>query len=108
MWITLLKSKFAAWFTAILSAIAMVYIFWTSQRKVQLSEIKSEGAISLEKEKTKWHDEQAATEIVEREVAYEKQKEAFVEAVNAHNNVTSMADTDVRSKLESKWTRKDE
>lgn len=108
MWITLIRSKFAAWFTAIFSAIAMVYIFWTSSRKVQLAEIKSDGAIALEKEKTTWNDEKAATEIVEQTMAHEKQKEAFVEYVNSHTKVQSMEDAAVTQKLMDKWERKED
>lgn len=107
MWLAIIRSKFAAWWIAILSAIAIVYIFWTSQRKVQLAEIKSEGAIALEKEKTTWNDEKAAVEIVEQTMTREKEKEAFVEYVNTHEKVNRLEDENVKQQLADKWTRKD-
>ena len=107
MWLAIIRSKFAAWGSAILAAVAMVYIFWTSSRKVQLAEIKSEGAIALEKEKTTWNDEKAAVEIVEQTMTREKEKEAFVEYVNTHEKVNRLEDENVKQQLTDKWTRKD-
>ena len=107
MWLAIIRNKFAAWGSAILAAVAMVYIFWTSSRKVQLAEIKSEGAIALEKEKTTWNDEKAAVEIVEQTMTREKEKEAFVEYVNTHEKVNRLEDENVKQQLADKWTRKD-
>lgn len=102
---TLLKSKIAAWVTAILSALAMAYVFWVSSRRVQSAEIRSDGFIELEKAKSTWNDEKAATEIVENNMKHQEQKDAFVEFVNTHNRVSSLEDVKVAEELKNKWTR---
>ena len=104
----LIKSRFVAWFTAIASAAAFAYIFWTSSRKVQLAEIKAEGEIERANAEIKRNDDLAAKEIVNERTKTMAEKEALVRAVNVQRGTNDMSDVHVYDVLRDKWTVDDE
>ena len=99
----LIKSRFVAWFTAIASAAAFAYIFWTSSRKVQLAETKAEGEIERANAEIKRNDELAAKEIVNERTKTMAEKEALVKAVNVQRGTNDMSDVHVYDVLRGKW-----
>ena len=99
----LIKSRFVAWFTAIASAAALAYIFWTSSRKVQLAETKAEGEIERANAETKRNDDLAAKEIVNERTKTMAEKEALVKAVNVQRGTNDMSDVHVYDALRGKW-----
>ena len=104
----LIKSRFAAWFTAIASAAAFAYIFWTSSRKVQLAETKAEGEIERANAEIKRNDDLAAKEIVNERTKTMAEKEALVKAVNVQRGTNNMDDIHVYDVLRGKWMVDDE
>ena len=99
----LIKSRFVAWFTAITSAAAFAYIFWTSSRKVQLAETKAEGEIERANAETKRNNDLAAKEIVNERTKTMAEKEALVKAVNVQRGTNDMSDVHVYDALRGKW-----
>ena len=99
----LIKSRFVAWFTAIASAAAFAYIFWTSSRKVQLAETKAEGEIERANAEIKRNDDLAAKEIVNERTKSMAEKEALVKAVNVQRGTNDMSDVHVYDVLRGKW-----
>ena len=104
----LIKSRFVAWFTAIASAAAFAYIFWTSSRKVQLAETKAEGEIERANAEIKRNDDLAAKEIVNERTKTMAEKEALVKAVNVQRGTNDMSDVHVHDVLRGKWMVDDE
>ena len=104
----LIKSRFVAWFTAIASAAAFAYIFWTSSRKVQLAETKAEGEIERANAEIKRTDDLAAKEIVNERTKTMAEKEALVKAVNVQRGTNDMSDVHVYDVLRGKWMVDDE
>ena len=104
----LIKSRFVAWFTAIASAAAFAYIFWTSSRKVQLAETKAEGEIERANAEIKRNDDLAAKEIVNERTKTMAEKEALVKAVNVQRGTNDMSDVHVVDVLRGKWMVDDE
>lgn len=104
----LIKSRFVAWFTAIASAAAFAYIFWTSSRKVQLAETKAEGEIERANAEIKRNDDLAAKEIVNERTKSMAEKEALVKAVNVQRGTNDMSDVHVYDALRGKWMVDDE
>ena len=104
----LIKSRFVAWFTAIASAAAFAYIFWTSSRKVQLAETKAEGEIERANAEIKRNDDLAAKEIVNERTKTMAEKEALVKAVNVQRGTNNMSDVHVYDVLRGKWMVDDE
>ena len=104
----LIKSRFVAWFTAIASAAAFAYIFWTSNRKVQLAETKAEGEIERANAEIKRNDDLAAKEIVNERTKSMAEKEALVKAVNVQRGTNDMSDVHVYDVLRGKWMVDDE
>ena len=104
----LIKSRFVAWFTAIASAAAFAYIFWTSSRKVQLAETKAEGEIERANAEIKRNDDLAAKEIVNERIKSMAEKEALVKAVNVQRGTNDMSDVHVYDVLRGKWMVDDE
>ena len=104
----LIKSRFVAWFTAIASAAAFAYIFWTSRRKVQLAETKAEGEIERANAEIKRNDDLAAKEIVNERTKTMAEKEALVKAVNVQRGTNDMSDVHVYDVLRGKWMVDDE
>lgn len=104
----LIKSRFVAWFTAIASAAAFAYIFWTSSRKVQLAETKAEGEIERANAEIKRNDDLAAKEIVNERTKTMAEKEALVKAVNVQRGTNDMPDVHVYDVLRGKWMVDDE
>lgn len=104
----LIKSRFVAWFTAIASAAAFAYIFWTSSRKVQLAETKAEGEIERANAEIKRNDDLAAKEIVNERTKSMAEKEALVKAVNVQRGTSDMSDVHVYDVLRGKWMVDDE
>lgn len=104
----LIKSRFVAWFTAIASAAAFAYIFWTSSRKVQLAETKADGEIERANAEIKRNDELAAKEIVNERTKTMAEKEALVKAVNVQRGTNDMSDVHVYDVLRGKWMVDDE
>ena len=104
----LIKSRFVAWFTAIASAAAFAYIFWTSSRKVQLAETKAEGEIERANAEIKRNDDLAAKEIVNERTKTMTEKEALVKAVNVQRGTNDMSDVHVYDVLRGKWMVDDE
>ena len=104
----LIKSRFVAWFTAIASAAAFAYIFWTSSRKVQLAETKAEGEIERANAEIKRNDDLAAKEIVNERTKTMAEKEALVKAVNVQRDTNDMSDVHVYDVLRGKWMVDDE
>ena len=99
----LIKSRFVAWFTAIASAAAFAYIFWTSSRKVQLAETKADGEIERANAEIKRNDDLAAKEIVNERTKTVAEKEALVKAVNVQRGTNDMSDVHVYDALRGKW-----
>ena len=99
----LIKSRFVAWFTAIASAAAFAYIFWTSSRKVQLAETKADGEIERANAEIKRNDDLAAKEIVNERTKTMAEKEALVKAVNVQRGTNDMSDVHVYDVLRGKW-----
>ena len=104
----LIKSRFVAWFTAIASAAAFAYIFWTSSRKVQLAETKAEGEIERANAEIKRNDDLAAKEIVNERTKTMAEKEALVKAVNVQRGTNDMSDVHVYDVLRGKGMVDDE
>ena len=104
----LIKSRFVAWFTAIASAAAFAYIFWTSSRKVQLAETKAEGEIERANAEIKRNDDLAAKEIVNERTKTMAEKESLVKAVNVQRGTNDMSDVHVYDVLRGKWMVDDE
>ena len=104
----LIKSRFVAWFTAIASAAAFAYIFWTSSRKVQLAETKAEGEIERANAEIKRNDDLAAKEIINERTKTMAEKEALVKAVNVQRGTNDMSDVHVYDVLRGKWMVDDE
>lgn len=104
----LIKSRFVAWFTAIASAAAFAYIFWTSSRKVQLAETKAEGEIERANAEIKRNDDLAAKEIVNERTKSMAEKDALVKAVNVQRGTNDMSDVHVYDVLRGKWMVDDE
>ena len=104
----LIKSRFVAWFTAIASAAAFAYIFWTSSRKVQLAETKAEGEVERANAEIKRNDDLAAKEIVNERTKTMAEKEALVKAVNVQRDTNDMSDVHVYDVLRGKWMIDDE
>ena len=104
----LIKSRFVAWFTAIASAAAFAYIFWTSSRKVQLAETKADGEIERANAEIKRNDDLAAKEIVNERTKTMAEKEALVKAVNVQRDTNDMSDVHVYDVLRGKWMVDDE
>ena len=104
--LSILKSKLFAWFTAIASAAAFAYIFWTSSRKVQLAETKAEGEIERANAEIKRNDDLAAKEIVNERTKTMAEKEALVKADNVQRGTNDMSD--VHDVLRGKWMVDDE
>ena len=104
----LIKSRFVAWVTAIASAAAFAYIFWTSSRKVQLAETKAEGEIERANAEIKRNDDMAAKEIVNERTKTMAEKEALVKAVNVQRGTNDMSDVHVYDVLRGKWMVDDE
>lgn len=104
----LIKSRFVAWLTAIASAAAFAYIFWTSSRKVQLAETKAEGEIERANAEIKRNDDLAAKEIVNERTKSMAEKEALVKAVNVQRGTNDMSDVHVYDVLRGKWMVDDE
>ena len=104
----LIKSRFVAWFTAIASAAAFAYIFWTSRRKVQLAETKADGEIERANAEIKRNDDLAAKEIVNERTKTMAEKEALVKAVNVQRGTNDMSDVHVYDVLRGKWMVDDE
>ena len=104
----LIKSRFVAWFTAIASAAAFAYIFWTSSRKVQLAETKAEGEIERANAEIKRNDDLAAKEIVNERTKTIAEKEALVKAINVQRGTNDMSDVHVYDVLRGKWMVDDE
>ena len=104
----LIKSRFVAWFTAIASAAAFAYIFWTSSRKVQLAETKAEGEIERANAEIKRNDDLAAKEIVNERTKTMAEKEALVKAINVQRGTNDMSDVHVYDVLRGKWMVDDE
>ena len=104
----LIKSRFVAWFTAIASAAAFAYIFWTSSRKVQLAETKADGEIERANAEIKRNDDLAAEEIVNERTKSMAEKEALVKAVNVQRGTNDMSDVHVYDVLRGKWMVDDE
>ena len=104
----LIKSRFVAWLTAIASAAAFAYIFWTSSRKVQLAETKAEGEIERANAEIKRNDDLAAKEIVNERTKTMAEKEALVKAVNVQRGTNDMSDVHVYDVLRGKWMVDDE
>ena len=104
----LIKSRFVAWLTAIASAAAFAYIFWTSSRKVQLAETKADGEIERANAEVKRNDDLAAKEIVNERTKTMAEKEALVKAVNVQRGTNDMSDVHVYDVLRGKWMVDDE
>ena len=104
----LIKSRFVAWFTAIASAAAFAYIFWTSSHKVQLAETKADGEIERANAEIKRNDDLAAKEIVNERTKTMAEKEALVKAVNVQRGTNDMSDVHVYDVLRGKWMVADE
>ena len=104
----LIKSRVVAWLTAIASAAAFAYIFWTSSRKVQLAETKAEGEIERANAEIKRNDDLAAKEIVNERTKSMAEKEALVKAVNVQRGTNDMSDVHVYDVLRGKWMVDDE
>ena len=105
MWLSILKSKFMAWLSAILSVAIMAYVLFSSMRRVQSAEVAAEGKIQDAQNRAEFAEELAATEIVARDAAHLEAKEKLVQAVNAREEVANSSDDSVREQLSKKWTR---
>jgi hypothetical protein len=105
MWLSILKSKLLAWLSAILSVAVMIYVIWTSSRRIQSAEVAAEGKIQDAQNRADFSEELAATEIVARDAAHQEAKEKLVQAVNAREEVANSSDMSVSEQLAKKWTR---
>jgi hypothetical protein len=105
MWLSILKSKVMAWLSAILSVAVMIYVIWTSSRRIQTAEVEAEGKIHDAQNRSDLAEELAATEIVARDAAHQEAKEKLVQAVNAREEVANSSDMSVSEQLSKKWTR---
>ena len=105
MWLSILKSKFMAWLSAILSVAIMAYVLFSSFRRVQSAEVAAEGKIQDAQNRADFAEELSATEIVARDAAHLEAKEKLVQAVNAREEVANSSDDSVREQLSKKWTR---
>ena len=105
MWLSILKSKFMAWLSAILSVAIMAYVLFSSMRRVQSAEVAAEGKIQDAQNRADFAEELSATEIVARDAAHLEAKEKLVQAVNAREEVANSSDDSVREQLSKKWTR---
>ena len=105
MWLSILKSKFMAWLSAILSVAIMAYVLFSSMRRVQSAEVAAEGKIQDAQNRADFAEELSATEIVARDAAHLEAKEKLVKAVNAREEVANYSDESVREQLAEKWTR---
>ena len=105
MWLSILKSKFMAWLSAILSVAIMAYVLFSSMRRVQSAEVAAEGKIQDAQNRAEFAEELSATEIVARDAAHQEAKEKLVKAVNAREEVANSSDESVREQLAEKWTR---
>ena len=94
-----------AWLSAILSVAVMIYVIWTSSRRVQSAEVSAEGKIQDAQNRADFAEELSATEIVARDAAHQEAKEKLVKAVNAREEVANYSDESVREQLAEKWTR---
>ena len=75
MWLSILKSKLMAWLSAILSVAVMIYVIWTSSRRIQSAEVAAEGKIQDAQNRSDLAEELAATEVVARDAAHQEAKE---------------------------------
>lgn len=105
MWLSILKSKLMAWLSAILSVAVMIYVIWTSSRRIQSTEVAAEGKIQDAQNRSDLAEELAATEIVARDAAHQEAKEKLVRVVNAREEVANSSDMSVSEQLAEKWTR---
>ena len=105
MWLSILKSKLMAWLSAILSVAVMIYVIWTSSRRIQSTEVAAEGKIQDAQNRANLAEELAATEIVARDAAHQEAKEKLVQVVNAREEVANSSDMSVSEQLAKKWTR---
>ena len=105
MWLSILKSKFMAWLSAILSVAIMAYVLFSSMRRVQSAEVAAEGKIQDAQNRADFAEELSATEIVARDAAHLEAKEKLVQAVNSREEVANSSDESVREQLAEKWTR---
>ena len=105
MWLSILKSKFMAWLSAILSVTIMAYVLFSSMRRVQSAEVAAEGKIQDAQNRADFAEELSATEIVARDAAHLEAKEKLVQAVNSREEVANSSDESVREQLAEKWTR---
>ena len=105
MWLSILKSKLVAWLSAILSVAVMIYVIWTSSRRIQSAEVAAEGKTQDAQNRADFSEELAATEIVARDAAHQEAKEKLIKAVNAREEVAQKSDDSVREQLAEKWTR---
>ena len=105
MMLSILKSKLIAWLAAIGSALIMLYVLFSSFRRVQSAEVSAEGKIQDAQNRADFAEETAATEVVARDLAHQEAKEKLIQAVNAREEVANSSDTSVREQLAEKWTR---
>ena len=105
MWLSILKSKLMAWLSAILSVAVMIYVIWTSSRRIQTAEVAAEGKIQDAQNRADFAEELAAAEIVARDAANQEAKEKLIHAVNAREEVANSSDMSVSEQLSKKWTR---
>ena len=105
MWLSILKSKVMAWLAAIGSALIMLYVLFSSFRRVQSAEVAADGKIQDAQNRADFAEELSATEIVARDAAHQEAKEKLVQAVNAREEVANSSDESVREQLAEKWTR---
>lgn len=105
MWLSILKSKLMAWLSAILSVAVMIYVIWTSSRRIKSAEVAADGKIQDAQNRSDLAEELAATEVVARDLAHQEAKEKLVKAVNAREEVANASDMSVSEQLAKKWTR---
>ena len=105
MWLSILKSKLMAWLSAILSVAVMLYVIWTSSRRIQSAEVAADGKIQDAQNRSNLAEELAATEIVARDAAHQEAKEKLIQAVNSREEVAQKSDDSVREQLAEKWMR---
>ena len=105
MWLSILKSKFMAWLSAILSVAVMLYVIWTSSRSIQSAEVAADGKIQDAQNRSNLAEELAASEVVARDAAHLEAKEKLIQVVNAREEVAQKSDDSVREQLAEKWTR---
>ena len=105
MMLSILKSKFVAWLAAIGSALIMLYVLFSSFRRVQSAEVAADGKIQDALNRAEFAEELAATEVVARDLAHQEAKEKLVQVVNAREEVANSSDMSVSEQLAQKWTR---